>query len=85
VPDGHGGAVSAVRIYLVWPDGTAIWRLSDEPGGYMNPSWAPDGSTLACSAIGPRGTRIVAIDVETAVVPMKGKEPRSQPLGRRPA
>jgi len=68
VPDGFGGADSPVHVFLMRPDGTDVHRLTDEPAGYMDPSWSPDGAAIACSGIGPNGTRIVAVDARTGAV-----------------
>jgi Tol biopolymer transport system component len=63
--DRDGGGMSAVRLMLMRPDGIDVRALTANPGGYMDPTWAPNGSEIACSSPGPNGTRIVAADVTT--------------------
>jgi TolB protein len=49
LPHPGGGSGSAVRLWLVGPDGSGLERLTDEPANYMDPDWAPDGSAVVCS------------------------------------
>ena len=35
------------EIYVMWADGSAQKRLTDNPAGDHHPSWSPDGSRIA--------------------------------------
>ncbi len=63
LPHPGRGSGSAVRLWLVGPDGSGIERLTDEPAHYMDPDWAPDGSAVVCSRSVGGPTHIYRFDV----------------------
>lgn len=68
VPDRSGGRGSAVRVFLMEPDGHDVRALTSEPGEHAEPSWSPDGSAITCSASHSDGLRIVRIDLRTGSI-----------------
>ena len=48
------------QVYLIRPSGGEARRLTSIKGGVTDFAWAPDGATIALSAVGPEGDDIVA-------------------------
>ena len=65
------------QVFTIKPDGTGLKRITDVPRadpGAENPSWSPDGSTIAFDAAVPSGVSIFT-------VPAGGVSPTQLPLG----
>jgi Tol biopolymer transport system component len=63
LPHPSGGSGSAVRLWLIHPDGSGLQPLTDEPANYMDPDWDPDGSSVVCSRSTGGPTHIFRFDV----------------------
>ena len=65
------------QVFTIKPDGTGLKRITDVPHvdpGAENPSWSPDGSTIAFDAAVPSCVSIFT-------VPAGGGSPTQLPLG----
>jgi len=65
------------QVFTIKPDGTGLKRITDVPPvdpGAENPSWSPDGSTIAFDAAVPSGVSIFT-------VPAGGGSSTQLPLG----
>jgi Tol biopolymer transport system component len=53
-----GSGHSAVRVCVMDADGANLRVVTEQPAGYMAPSWSPDGTRIACSRALDGPTRI---------------------------
>jgi TolB protein len=56
--------VAQNRIHVADSDGENDRTVGD-PGTVLSPSWHPNGRTLAYTALGPRGSRVIILDLVT--------------------
>jgi Tol biopolymer transport system component len=55
------------EIYVINADGSGLVNVSQSPGEDFNPAWSPDGRRLAYLSLQDRETRVVILDIASAL------------------